>query len=185
MNMRSYNCCDTTTSASKDMQDLSGLLKIVGEQNRLRLLCILRDGGEHCVCEFEEHTKDLSQSLISHHLADLKQAGLVMAEKRGLRMHYSLSEQGIYITNIIFSLVTNKGELVEQTQNSSGGCCGSNTAVVADEVSKVKIDQPCCETGNCEGNNCHRKDNQNEDRSCGNGMCNVSTAARDNQASCC
>ncbi|MEO8104748.1 MAG: metalloregulator ArsR/SmtB family transcription factor [Candidatus Saccharibacteria bacterium] len=88
-----------------DIQDLSGLLKIVSEQNRLRLLCILRDSGEHCVCEFEEHLKDLSQSLISHHLADLKQAGLVAAEKRGLRMHYSLSEDGRRIVDIIFSLV--------------------------------------------------------------------------------
>lgn len=154
MKMCSYSCCDTTTSASMDLQDLSGLLKIVGEQNRLRLLCILRDGGEHCVCEFENHVKDLSQSLISHHLADLKQAGLVTAEKRGLKMHYSLTENGKRVTNIVFSLTQKKSE-------------------------------QCCAGDDCNDKTSNRKDNKNEDRSCGNGMCNVSATIRDNQASCC
>lgn len=154
MNMRSYKCCNTATATSKDLQDLSGLLKIVGEQNRIRLLCILRDGGEHCVCEFEDHVKDLSQSLISHHLADLKQSGLVAGEKRGLRMHYSLTDHGKRVTNIIFSL----------TQKNSGQCCFGD---------------------DCSGKPLKRKDTINEDRSCGNGMCNVSTATRNNQDGCC
>lgn len=185
MNMCSYICCDTPTSASEDIQDLSGLLKIVGEQNCLQLLGILRYGGEHCVCEFEDHVKGLSQSLISHHLADLKQAGLVTTETRGPKMHYSLTTQGIYVTNVIFSLLTNKEETMQQTQKSSGGCCSSNAATVTDEASDKIADTPCCESGTCKDTNCNRKDNQNEDRSCGNGMRNVSATTRDNQASCC
>ena len=184
MNMRSYSCCDTNSSASKEIQDLSGLLKIVAEQNRLRLLCILRDGGEHCVCEFEEHTSDLSQSLISHHLADLREAGLVTSEKRGLKMHYVLSDQGKYVTDIIFSLTNKKEKQMEETTKSQG-CCGSSATAVTDEVTDTKDTKQCCESGKCEGKNCNRKDNQDENRSCGNGMCNMSTATQDNTGSCC
>lgn len=65
-------------------------------------MCILRQ-GEHCVCKIMEHV-DLSQSLISHHLKDLKDAGIVTDKKRGLYVYYSLTEQGKNITNVLFKL---------------------------------------------------------------------------------
>lgn len=102
MNMNSYSCCTPTTKESKTIDSLAGILKIVAEESRLRLLCILRD-GEHCVCEIMEHL-DLSQSLISHHLKDLKQAGVATDEKRGLRVYYSLTPKGTKITNLLFSI---------------------------------------------------------------------------------
>ena len=40
---------------------------------------------------------NLSQSLISHHLKDLKDAGVVMDKKRGLRVYYSLTAKGEHI----------------------------------------------------------------------------------------
>jgi len=46
---------------------------------------------------------DMSQSLISHHLKDLKEAGLVTDEKRGLRVYYSLTDKGKRITNLLLS----------------------------------------------------------------------------------
>jgi len=46
----------------------------------------------------------LSQSLISHHLKDLKEAGIVIDEKRGLYVYYSLTKKGERIINSIFSL---------------------------------------------------------------------------------
>lgn len=102
MNMRSYSCCKKSTRESKHVSSLSELLKIVSEESRLKLLCILRQ-GEHCVCELKEHV-DLSQSLISHHLKDLKEAGIAMDEKRGLRVYYSLTDKGRSVTNQLFSI---------------------------------------------------------------------------------
>lgn len=68
----------------------------------MKLLCILRR-GEHCVCELMDHV-DLSQSLVSHHLKDLKEIGVVIDEKRGLRVYYSLTDKGIHITNLLFQI---------------------------------------------------------------------------------
>lgn len=66
--------------------------------------------GEHCVCELMEHV-DLSQSLISHHLKDLKDAGVVVDEKRGLRVYYSLTDKGKHITNLLFQISSKEEKL--------------------------------------------------------------------------
>ena len=81
---------------------MSLLLKLMSEESRLKLLCILLN-GEHCVCELMEHTK-MSQSLISHHLKGLKDMGVVADEKKGLRVYYSLTEKGRKVTNLIFRI---------------------------------------------------------------------------------
>lgn len=88
------------------MSSLSSVLKLVSEKSRLKLLCILRE-GKHCVCEMEEHF-DLSQSLISHHLRNLKSSGIVVSEKRGLRVYYSLTKKGEQIVDLLFQ-IPNKG----------------------------------------------------------------------------
>ena len=83
--MGSYNCCNPDKSEFKRITSLSTLLKIVSEESRLKLLCILKNNKD-CVCETMAHV-DMSQSLISHHLADLKNAGLVVDDKRGQRVY--------------------------------------------------------------------------------------------------
>lgn len=87
---------------SYDTNKLSTLLKLVSDHSRLKLLCILQN-GEHCVCELLKHTK-LSQSLISHHLKDLKDANLVIDRKDSKWSYYSLTPKGIEITNLIFKI---------------------------------------------------------------------------------
>ena len=112
MNMSSYSCCTGDTKSCQDIKSFSALLKLVGEENRLRLLCILKDGGEHCVCEFNGHLGELSQSLISHHLADLKDAGLINSRKQGLKMYYALTEYGTHIVKAIFALTVEAKEII-------------------------------------------------------------------------
>lgn len=102
MNMSSYSCCSSKSIESKQVTTLLSLLKIVSEESRLKLLCILQK-GKHCVCELEEHV-GLSQSLISHHLKDLKEVGVVSDEKKGLRVYYSLTKRGEKIINSLFLL---------------------------------------------------------------------------------
>lgn len=42
MNMRSYKCCDSDSTEFGIIDSLAGLLKIVGDEDRLRLLCLLQ-----------------------------------------------------------------------------------------------------------------------------------------------
>jgi ArsR family transcriptional regulator len=102
MNMRSYKCCANNKVQTKEIGELSALLKLISDNSRLQILCILKN-GEHCVCELMEHIK-ISQSLISHHLKDLKDAGLVLDRKESKWVYYSLTPKGINITNLIFKI---------------------------------------------------------------------------------
>ena len=102
MNMSSYNCCTQNKVEFKNISSLSSLIKLVGEESRLKILCILKQ-DKHCVCEIMEHLK-LSQSLISHHLKDLKEAGIIQDEKRGLYVYYSLTQRGKDIAHLLFQL---------------------------------------------------------------------------------
>ena len=102
MNMNSYSCCSPDKDEYKNVGSLSSLLQLIGENNRLQILCILLR-GKHCVCEMNEHVS-ASQSLISHHLKDLKDGGLIIDEKQGLKVFYSLTPEGKRITKLIFQI---------------------------------------------------------------------------------
>ena len=100
--MRSYKCASSNLPEAKQIKNLSTLLKIVSEKNRLELLCILKQ-GEQCVCEIMKRV-DMSQSLVSHHLKDLKDIDVVTDEKRGLYVFYSLTAKGKNITDLLFKI---------------------------------------------------------------------------------
>jgi ArsR family transcriptional regulator, arsenate/arsenite/antimonite-responsive transcriptional repressor len=102
MNMNSFSCCTPSSAEFGQVDSLASLLKLVAEPSRLRLLCLLRQ-GEHCVCELLEHVS-MSQSLVSHHLKDLKHAGIVVDEKRGLKVFYSLTPKGATLTKRLFKI---------------------------------------------------------------------------------
>ena len=99
--MNSFSCCDNKTLESKKISTVSSILKLAGEESRLKLLCVLQK-NDHCVCEMEEHF-DMSQSLISHHLRDLRDAGLIKSKKKGVRVYYSLTKKGQDLTNILLT----------------------------------------------------------------------------------
>lgn len=77
-------------------------LKAVADPTRLKVLRLLKQKGRcsigkpvgMCACDVEEHVK-LSQPTISHHMAILKKAGLVRAEKNGLWTWYRRNEKSL------------------------------------------------------------------------------------------
>jgi len=84
------------------MIKLGPLIKVISEDSRLRILCALQCDS-HCVCELEEHTK-LSQSLISHHLKDLKTTNMVSDTKKGQKVYYSLTDFGNSVMKLLLAI---------------------------------------------------------------------------------
>ena len=66
-------------------------LKIISEENRLKILCLLRE-EEKCVCDIWQYL-DLAQNLTSHHLKVLKDFGLVSSRQEGLKVIYSINKK--------------------------------------------------------------------------------------------
>ena len=68
------------------------LFKTLSDPTRLRLLNLLAE-GETCVCELTD-TLRVVQPKVSRHLARLKRAGLVDAQRNGKWMHYRWAQHG-------------------------------------------------------------------------------------------
>jgi len=82
-------CC-SNKELTKEFADLAKFLRIIGEDNRLKILCLLK-GSEHCVCEIVENLA-LPQNLISTHLKALKDLKLVENRQEGKRVYYSINK---------------------------------------------------------------------------------------------
>ncbi|NMM87221.1 transcriptional regulator [Rhodococcus sp. SRB_17] len=64
-------------------------LKALADPVRIKLMSILltHSDGEVCTCDLAESV-GLSESTVSHHLGQLKKAGMVFAERRGMNVYY-------------------------------------------------------------------------------------------------
>lgn len=87
--MKAKCCVDKKIGCG--LKDLSRFLKIISEDNRLKILCLLKD-SERCVCEIYENL-DLSQNLTSSHLRVLKDFGLIGIRQEGKRNYYSINRK--------------------------------------------------------------------------------------------
>lgn len=70
--------------------DAARLLKALGNEKRLQLLCLLVE-GERSVGELNTRL-DLSQSALSQHLALLRQDGLVTSRREAQAVYYDLAK---------------------------------------------------------------------------------------------
>jgi ArsR family transcriptional regulator len=95
-------CCKNK-HRKEEIAQTAAILKLLAEENRLKILCILQ-GGEHCACQIIKHL-GLPQNLVSHHLNKLKKAGLIEGRKNGVWIHYSLTEKGGKIIENIFKII--------------------------------------------------------------------------------
>jgi len=77
----------------KQKDNLSQLLKTLGDNTRLDIVLLLAT-GEKCVCEIFKKLK-LPQNLVSHHLGILRECNLIINRKEGKWVHYSLNRKNI------------------------------------------------------------------------------------------
>jgi ArsR family transcriptional regulator, arsenate/arsenite/antimonite-responsive transcriptional repressor len=70
--------------------DLVDIFRALGDPARLKIVCMVAESGELCVCKIVE-AMDMGQPAVSHHLAKLRYAGLLKARKQGQWVHYSLN----------------------------------------------------------------------------------------------
>jgi DNA-binding transcriptional ArsR family regulator len=68
------------------------LLKLLGNEKRLLMLCFLATRGEMTVGELVDAVK-LSQSALSQHLARLRADGLVTFRRTSQTLHYSVADK--------------------------------------------------------------------------------------------
>ena len=89
---------------------LSDLLRVIADEKRLRILKLLTR-REMCVCEIMEQL-GLPQSLASHHLAVLRQAGLVQDRRNAHQwVYYSINPRQLAELNARYLAVLDVANL--------------------------------------------------------------------------
>ena len=85
-------CSPTKLSLRRDKaDDAAAILKALGDPTRLQIALAMRDAEEPiCICDLVV-TFDLSQPTLSHHMATLKDAGIVESSKQGIWGYYRLA----------------------------------------------------------------------------------------------
>lgn len=71
------------------MRTLANIFKALSDPNRLRIIKML-EKGQLCVCEITA-VLNLASSTVSKHLSILRDAELILDEKRGKWVHYRLN----------------------------------------------------------------------------------------------
>ncbi len=77
-----------------EIQYMADLFKVFGDATRLKILTVLLESGELCVCDIAI-TLNMSQSSISHQLRILKQSRLVKFRRSGKTLFYSLADEHV------------------------------------------------------------------------------------------
>ena len=72
--------------------DTNTLFTALSNNIRLRCLILMQHDGELCVCELI-HALNLSQPMISRHLALLRDSGLVTDRREGQWVYYSIKKE--------------------------------------------------------------------------------------------
>src|SRR5216683_7575370 len=90
--MRTRGCCVPVAPPLPNARadELAALFKALADPTRVQMLHMLKGASEPiCVCDFTA-AFDLGQPTISHHVARLKDAGIVTSFKRGIWAFYQL-----------------------------------------------------------------------------------------------
>lgn len=125
--------------------DLMQILKALSEENRVRILNLLKN-SELCVGEIE-YLLNINQSNASRHLSALKNAALISYEKKAQWIYYRINEETIGQYSFLKELLENElctidlyvkdKEKLKQYKESGknctdlkechiGGCCTDN-----------------------------------------------------------
>jgi len=95
------------------MADSVRVFKALGDETRLRILNLLRQ-GELCVCDIMS-VLGIPQSKASRHLAQLRATGLVTDRREGRWMHYTLATSGGGLQRCLLECLLEAGDEIPRS----------------------------------------------------------------------
>jgi ArsR family transcriptional regulator len=83
-------CCAIPVVNADWAEETANLMKALADTNRLTMVAALwKAESPVCICDFTADL-ELTQPTVSHHMAKLKEAGLVESERDGIWTYYRL-----------------------------------------------------------------------------------------------
>lgn len=98
-----FKCCAKNSEEVENVSRTYSFLRAISDPNRLKILCVLQSGSK-CVCEIVL-VVGISDKLVSHHLKQLKETGLLMEKREGKFIRYSLDKKAMKGYKKIFNQI--------------------------------------------------------------------------------
>ena len=86
------------------MDNIAALFRSLDEEIRLRILALLQEKEELCVCDLMAVLR-LPQSTVSRHLAVLKGAGWLKDRREGVWIHYSIAAKPAHLHQFLLPIL--------------------------------------------------------------------------------
>ncbi len=109
--------------------DVAAFFKALSEPVRLRIIYLMLQRGELCVCDIVD-SLTVSQSVVSRHLAYLRNQGLVSTRRDGVWVYYELISPSSFVGDVLTAfnqMASGAMDLQQDLQRveaSEGrGCC--------------------------------------------------------------
>jgi DNA-binding transcriptional ArsR family regulator len=90
-------CCAPVAAAPMSEEaslEVAVRLKALADPVRLRLMSMLLTSDEVCTCDMAPAV-GLTDATVSHHLAQLRKAGLIEGERRGMNVYYRARREAL------------------------------------------------------------------------------------------
>jgi DNA-binding transcriptional ArsR family regulator len=88
--------------ASQRLEQLAGAAKAFADPTRLAIAVALRDGDQACVCDLG-WVLGRDDKLVSHHLRQLKAAGLARSRRDGKMVMYELTARACLLLDALLA----------------------------------------------------------------------------------
>lgn len=98
-------CKEKISHVDESAEHLANSLSLAGNTVRLKILFLLQDEGQLCVCDLSD-ILGMNISAISQHLRKLKDGKIIISKKTGQTIFYSMSTEYANIFKPIFKLIT-------------------------------------------------------------------------------
>lgn len=101
--------------------ELTQIFKLLSDESKYKIVKHLMR-GEECVCTIAEKL-ELEQSLVSHHLNKLREAGLVVVRKIGPWVHCSLNRKLFEQIENAFQKELVTSNIIDKPCSAHDKCC--------------------------------------------------------------
>ncbi|MEX2657019.1 MAG: metalloregulator ArsR/SmtB family transcription factor [Balneolales bacterium] len=99
-------CIDSLNKVKPSILKLSDILKLAGNDVRLKILYLLSTEDDLCPCDLSD-ILDMTVPAVSQHLRKLKDAGILQPRREGQLIFYSLQEPYDEILKPLFNQIKN------------------------------------------------------------------------------
>ena len=125
-----------------ELRELAAVSRALGDETRLRILSVLVERGETCVCELMEMLAT-TQSNVSFHLTVLKTAGLIADRKIGKWMFYGINLKALEQHLKSLRTMFNKTRLAAARPGTSifTLCCREDAVPLSRKHARQKVEQ--------------------------------------------